>query len=182
MSAISHAVGKIGDGIKSVAEGAGHAIEGAAETVGGALTANPDLMKKGANQFAGGIGQEVSGVCGIASGALGGAVNSTPLGAAVNAMTNGAAGRLAEGVGDSAAAIVNTGLTGVEHLAGGAVTGNVSEFLSGLKDTAMTASYAIPGAGEEELAARMALSAAESLGENSVKDSAENTAMNALMG
>jgi hypothetical protein len=174
MSAVKHAFEKIGDGIKHGFEGIGHAIEGAAETIGGALTASPSLMKKGANEFTSGLKQTVSGAGEIVGGELGAFVGMTPLGAALNSFTHGAASRLAEGVGDSAADIVNTGFTGAEDMVGGAVTGNGKEFLNGLAASAETASYAIPGAGEEELAARMATSTAKNLVKNSAENSAEN--------
>lgn len=178
MSAVKHAFEKIGDGIKHGIEGIGHAIEGAAETIGGALTASPSLMKKGANEFASGLKQTVSSAGEIVGGELGAVVGMTPLGAALNSLTHGAASRLAEGVGDNASDIINTSLTGAEHMVGGTLTGNSREFLNGLMATAETASYAIPGAGEEELGARMVASAAENL----VKNSSENSAENIVLG
>jgi hypothetical protein len=56
-------------------------------------------MKAGAEEFDSGGKETVSGIDGTAGGVAGAAVGLTPVGAAVNAMTGGAASRLAFNIG-----------------------------------------------------------------------------------
>jgi len=131
MGAVKDAFHKIGEGIKNVAQGIGHAVEGAVKTVGGALTANPELLKEGANTFKNGLQQGISGVGQVAGGAVGAAIGITPVGAAINHMTNGAASRLGSGIFEGAAKTLNKGIDGGINVVHGLATGDMKEVLKG---------------------------------------------------
>jgi phage-related protein len=176
VSAVKHAFQELGKGIKDVADGIGHAVEGAVKTVGGALTLNPSLMKSGAKEFDSGVKQSVTGVGEAAGGLAGAAVGMSPVGAAVNAMTGGAASRLATGTFEGAASTINGGITGAEDIADGVAHGNFGEVAKGMVGVGQVAMLAVPGAGEGELAASaVAKSATTDLLKDSAKDQLAST-------
>ncbi|MBP0633717.1 MULTISPECIES: hypothetical protein [unclassified Cupriavidus] len=153
MSAVKNAFEKIGDGIKEVADGIKDVAEGALKTVGGVLTINPALIKAGANEFDNGCKECVNGVADTA----GAAVGITPIGAALNSITDGAASRLASGVFDSLASTVNGGFTGVEEIIDGVVDGDPTEMVKGAFGVGQIALLALPGVGEADMALSLAL-------------------------
>ncbi|TKC87905.1 hypothetical protein FAZ69_16705 [Trinickia terrae] len=130
------------------------------------MTANPKLIKEGAHNFDQGWKGSISGLGEAAGGVAGAAVGVTPLGAALNSMTHGAASRLASGVFEGAASTVKNGLTGAEKMADGIVHGNLSEIGKGALGVGQVAALAIPGLGEGD----MALSVATTVGKNLIKD------------
>jgi hypothetical protein len=171
MSAVKNAFDKIGEGIKDVAEGFGHVVEGAAKVVGGALTANPNLIKQGAKNFDQGAKQEITGAGEAAGGVAGAMVATSPLGATINTMTNGAATRLAIGAGQDAASTVTDGITGAENMVGGIATGNAKEFFSGALNAGMLALSVVPGVGEGAAVADVAMNAGKDLAEGGMFES-----------
>jgi len=152
MSGIKHAFEKIGDGIKHTFEGIGKDVGGAFKVVGGALTANPDLMKSGANEFESGLKQTVSGVAETADGSVDLAMNTLPLGIALSAVAGPSAQNFVDGTFNSATNIVNDGIDGASQIGGGIMTGNVGEIAQGLGNVAPAALLFVPGAGEAEIA------------------------------
>jgi len=174
MSAIKHAFEKIGEGIKHVGEAIGHGIEGLGRTIGGVLTMNPNEIKNGLGDMGNSLKEGISGIGEAAGGVAGAVVGATPLGAAVNAMTGDKLSNFVEGVGTSAAGVLNNGIDGVGHVAHGLATGDLGEAFKGAIDVGQVAMLAVPGAGEAEMAADVAGVAARGL----LKQGVENEVMN----
>lgn len=174
MSAIKHAFEKIGEGIKHIGEAIGHGLEGLGKVVGGVLTMHPSEIKSGFSDMGKGLKECVSGL-GESVGGLGGAViGATPLGAAVNALTGDKLSKFVEGIGTSAASVVNNGIDGVGQFAEGVATGNLGEAFKGALNVGQVALLAVPGAGEAELAGDVAAVAAKGL----LKQGVETEALN----
>lgn len=169
MGAVKKAFKKIGNGIKSAAKGICGGIKGVAKIATGALTFNPRLLKEGAKDFDKGIKKTVSGIGEAAAGMAGAAVGMSPLGAAVNALTNGAASRLAGKVFESTADTINNGLTGAVNVVEGVAQGDFKKALSGALSVAEVASFVVPGAGAAALAM------------NAVKSTAKDMVIDAVM-
>jgi len=144
MGAVKDAFHKIGEGVKNVAKGVGHAVEGAVKTAEGVLTANPKLLKEGANTFKQGLQQGISGVGQVAGGTVGAAIGLTPVGAAINHMTNGAASRLGSGIFEGAAKTLNRGIDGATDLAGHLAKGDLKNAGKDLWKIASAASMTTP--------------------------------------
>lgn len=170
MGAIKNAFKKIGDGIKNAVEGAANGIAGACKIVGGALTANPDLLKEGAKQFEKGLKESISGIGAMAGGLASAAVGVTPLGAALNVLTNGAASRLVGKAVEGTADMVNDGLTGAVSFVDGVAQGDVKKALDGALKVAELASVAVPGLGAGALASKTAMSVGKSMLKECAKD------------
>ena len=168
MGAIKKAFKKIGHGIKTVAKGIAGEIKGLAKMAGGALTFNPRLLKEGAQQWEKGLKNVFSGIGEAAGGVAGAAVGMTPLGAAVNALTGGAASRLAGKVFESTADTINNGISGAINVVDGVAHGDFKKALGGALNLAELASFAVPGAG----AAALALNAVKSTAKDMVMDTA----------
>lgn len=166
MGAVKKAFKKIGHGIKSAAKGLASGIKGVAKIAGGALTFNPRLFKEGAKDFDKGIKKAISGIGEAAAGVAGAAVGMSPLGAAVNALTHGAASRLAGKVFESTADTLNNGLTGVVKVVDGVAHGDIKKALDGALNVAEVASFVVPGGG----AAAVAMSAVKSTAKDMVMD------------
>lgn len=173
MGAIKNAFKKIGDGIKNAVEGAANGIKGACKVVGGALTANPALLKEGAKDFDKGLKKTISGIGELAGGVASAAVGATPLGAALNALTNGAASRLVGKVVEGTADMVNDGLKGAVGFVDGVAHGDMKKALDGALKVAELASVAVPGLGAGALASRTAMTVGKSLLKESAKDQVE---------
>jgi hypothetical protein len=163
MSAVKHAFQKVGQGIEHVADSAGKDLKGLGKVVDGVLTANPSEIKNGFSDVGKGLKEGVSGLGEIAGGAAGAVVSATPLGAAVNALTHNKLEKLVEGVGDSCAGVINNGIDGVGQLAKGIAKGDLKEALKGALNVGSVAMLAIPGAGEAEAAADVAMAAGRGL-------------------
>lgn len=163
MGAVKKAFKKIGHGLKSAVKGIAGGIKGLCKIAGGALTFNPKLLKEGAKQFDKGIKNLVSGAGEMAGGLAGAAVGMSPLGAAVNALTGGAASRLAEKVCTSTADTVNNGLSGAVKFVDGVAHGDMGKALSGALSVAELASFAVPGGGAVALAANAVKSTAKDM-------------------
>ena len=176
MGAIKHAFQKIGNGIKHAVEGAVNGIAGAVKIVGGALTANPELLKEGAKQFDKGLKQSVTGLGEMAAGAAGAAMGATPLGIALNTLTNGAASRLVEKVVEGTADMVKDGINGATSMVDGLAHGDMKKALGGALKVAELASVAVPGLGAGAVASRTALT----VGKSMLKESAENQVAKAV--
>lgn len=163
MGAIKKAFKKIGNGLKSAVKGVASNIKGVCKIAGGALTFNPRLLKEGAKDFDKGVKGLVSSAGQIAGAVAGAAVAMTPLGAAVNALTNGAASRLTEKVFTSTADTINNGLSGAVKFVDGVAHGDVGKALSGALSVAELASFVVPGAGAAAIAANMVKSTAKDM-------------------
>ena len=130
MGAVKKAFKKIGQGIKTVAKGIGGNIKGLAKMAGGALTFNPRLLKEGAKSYANGMKNIVTGAGQVAGGMAAASVGMSPLGAAINGLTGGAASRLACKTFTSAAETVTNGVEGAFKMADGLVHGDMKKVLS----------------------------------------------------
>jgi hypothetical protein len=180
MGAIKKAFEKIGDGISGAVKGIAHGIEGVAKIAGGALTFNPQLLKEGAKDFDKGLKQGISGIGAIAAGAAGAAVGATPLGAAVNALTHGAASRLAEKVVGGTADMVNNGISGAKGIVDGVAHGDLGKAFDGALKVAELASVAVPGFGAGALAARSAMTVGKGFVREGAMDVVQDTATSAV--
>lgn len=163
MGAVKKAFKKIGKGIKSAAKGIAGGIKGVCKIAGGALTFNPRLLKEGAKDFDKGVKNMVSGVGQMAGAVAGAAVGMTPLGAAINALTHGAASRLTEKVFTSTADTINNGLSGAAKFVDGVAHGDMGKALSGALSVAELASFVVPGAGAAAIAANALKSTAKDM-------------------
>lgn len=181
MGAIKKAFHKIGDGISHAVKGIAHGIEGVAKIAGGALTFNPQLLKEGAKDFDKGLKQSITGIGEMAAGAAGAAVGATPLGAAVNALTHGAASRLVEKVVEGTADMVNNGISGAKGFVDGVAHGDFGKALDGALKVAELASVAVPGFGAGALAARSAMTVGKSLLKESAKDLVQDQVTKAVL-
>ncbi len=177
MGAVKKAFKKIGQGIKTVAKGIGGNIKGLVKMAGGALTFNPRLLKEGAKSYANGMKNIVSGAGQVAGGMAAASVGMSPLGAAINGLTGGAASRLACKTFTSAAETVTNGVEGAFKMADGLVHGDMKKVLSGALAAGELASMAIPGAGAAAFAAK---SVTKSVVKDQLKDEVLQAAMSKL--
>jgi phage-related protein len=174
MSAIKHAFENIGHGIEDAAKSLGKDLEGAGKVIGGCLTLNPNEIKSGIGEVGDGLKQGISGLGKVAGGVAGGVVGMTPLGAAINALSNNSLSNMCEGVANSCADTLNNGINGIGQVAEGAATGNFKEMLSGAINVGQVAMLAVPGAGEAKAAEDIALGAGKDL----LKQGVEQEVMN----
>ena len=173
MGAIKHAFSKIGHGIEHAVSGLGKEIKGVGKVIGGCVTFNPHEIKSGVSDVGNGIKQGITGLGEIAGGAAGGIVGATPLGAAINTLTHDGLSKLVEGVGDSCANVLKTGVDGVGEFGKGLASGNLQQMFKGAFDVGQVAMLAVPGAGEVE-AADLAMTAGRGLLKKGVENEVQN--------
>jgi len=177
MSAVKHAFEKMGHGLKEAGESLGKDIKGLGKVVDGVVTMNPGEIKQGFSDVGNGLKKGIDGLGEAAGGLAGGLAGATPLGAAVNALTHNSLTKMCEGVGNACASTLDSGIDGVGQVAKGVATGNFKELAKGALNIAEVASLAVPGAGEAEAAADVALAAAKAAGKHLLKDGVKQEAM-----
>jgi len=177
MSAVKHAFEKVGHGLKEAGESLGKDIKGLGKVVDGVVTMNPGEIKQGFSDVGNGLKKGIDGLGEAAGGLAGGLAGATPLGAAVNALTHNSLTKMCEGVGNACASTLDSGIDGVGQVAKGVATGNFKELAKGALNIAQVASLAVPGAGEAEAAADIALAAAKAAGKHLLKDGVKQEAM-----
>jgi hypothetical protein len=173
MSAVKHAFEKMGHGLEHAASSLGKDVKGLGHVVDGVLTMNPKEIKNGFSEVGNGLKQGIDGLGEAAGGVAGGLVGMTPLGAGINALTHNSLTKICEGVGNACASTLDSGIDGVGQVAKGVATGNFKEMAKGAFNIAQVASLAVPGAGEAEAAADIALAAGKAAAKHIVKDGVE---------
>ena len=170
MSAVKHAFEKVGHGIEHAVESVGKDLKGVGEVVGGCLTFNPKEIKNGISDVGNGLKEGISGLGEVAGGVAGGIVGITPIGAAINAMTGDKLSNFVEGVGEGCASVLNTGIDGIGEVGSGLANGDISKMLKGMMDVGQVAALAVPGLGEADLAADVAMGAVRGLAKKGVEN------------
>ena len=155
-------------GLKEIGEGVAHVGQGGAEILGGIAKGDLSQIKEGAKGINGGINDTIKGVGDAAGGAAGVAIGASPLGAALNHVTHGAASRLAEGTFTGVADTLVKGREGGIKMAEGLMHGDLKEAAAGAKDYGKMAMLFVPGAGEASLA--------RTVGMNMLKSGAKDAA------
>jgi hypothetical protein len=152
LDSIKGAFSKGVGGLQELGAGIEHAAQGGGEILGGIAKGDLGRIKEGAKGINGGINDSIKGLGDVAGGAAGAAIGASPLGAALNHVTHGAASRLAEGTFTGVADTLVKGREGGIKMAQGLMHGNLKEAAAGAKDYGKMAMLFVPGAGEASLA------------------------------
>jgi hypothetical protein len=138
------------------------------------------LLKEGAKEWEKGIKSSLTGLGEVAAGAAGAAVGATPLGAAVNALTHGAASRLVEKVVEGTTDMVKGGIDGAKGFVDGVAHGDLGKAFDGALKVAELASVAVPGFGAAALASRTAMTVGGAMIKESAKDLVQDKAISTV--
>jgi hypothetical protein len=147
---IKHAFHKLGDGLGHIAKGIAKDIAGLGHVVGGVLTMNPHEIAKGAKGMKEGLKESVKGLGEAAAGTMEVGINVSPMGMAVNKLTNNGMNKFVDGVTGFATSMVTDTLDAPEKIVHGIKNGNLMEVGMG----ALSLATVIPGLGAVGMAAK----------------------------
>ena len=154
---LKHGFQKFEHGLTHVVKAVGKDISGLGHVVGGVLTMNPHEISKGVKRMGEGLKESVQGIGEMAAGSLEVTLDLSPMGMAVNQLTNGGVNKLVDGAAKFATSMVTDTLEAPEHIVHGLVHGDLKEAGMGALNLGAAALMVVPGAGEAAMAAKIAL-------------------------